>query len=170
MAFRTLKVTFEKPPSNMRLILLTLVIISLFTLTGSAQSSEEFKAKVQQVHQSFFAAILAEDYKLVDQILSDDVTFGSPDGNFAPKSQYIENLKSGVLFYDSVTELSSQVRTFGNTGVVNGTADLTYRFKSKDGTMPKNLVHLTYTAVYVMDKQSIRMVAWQATLRQTKSQ
>jgi len=154
----------------MKHILLTLLIIPLFTLTGSAQSNEEFKTKVQQVHRSFFAAILAEDYKLVDQILSDDVTFGSPDGNFVPKSQYVENLKSGVLFYDSVTEVFSQIRTYGSTGVVNGTADVIYRHKNKDGTMAKNLVNLTYTAVYVMDKQSTRMVAWQATLRQTKSQ
>ena len=158
------------PHSKKKQVLLALLIIPLFTLTGSAQSNEEFKAKVQQVHRSFFGAILAEDHKLVDQILSDDVTFGSPDGNFAPKSQYVESLKSGVLFYDSVTEVSSEIRTYGNTGVVNGTADLIYRFKNKDGTMPKNPVNLTYTAVYVTENKSIRMVAWQATLRQTKSQ
>jgi hypothetical protein len=153
----------------MKQMLHILVFIPLFTLTSSAQSDDEFKAKVQQVHRSFFAAILAEDYKLVEQILSDDVTFGSPDGNFAPKLTYVENLKSGILFYDSVTEVSSQTRSYGNTGVVNGTADLIYRFKNRDGTMPENPVHLTYTAVYVMDNRSIRMVAWQATLRQAKN-
>jgi hypothetical protein len=135
----------------------------LFAGTGSAQSKEEFKSKLQHVHRSFFAAILAEDYKRVEQIISDDVTFGTPGGSVASKSQYVENLKNGLLFYDSVNEVSSQIRTYGNTGVINGRADLIYRFKNKDGKTVKKLEHLTYTAVYVMDNESIQMVAWQST-------
>lgn len=141
------------------LILILITHLSLMNATG--QSGGEFKKKLQEVHQSFFNGILTENYQLIDEILSEDVTLGFPDGNFTPKQDYINSLKNGNLFYDSSFHEFAQIRIYGNTGVINGKSNLTFRYK-ENGEWFKMHEKLSYTAVYVLNKSSIRMVSWQS--------
>jgi len=138
------------------------ILIFLFAFKPYAQSNKTFKEKLRATHQSFFDNILAEDYVKVDQLLAQDVTLGLPDGKFSPKQDYINALKSGTLFYDSSYHIFSQIRTFGNTGIINGNSDLVFRYKDGNGAWFKMLEHLSYTAVYVIEMNKIKMVAWQS--------
>jgi hypothetical protein len=146
----------------MRTLSLAFIVIVLIPFLSSAQSNVTLKEKVQKAHQSFIDGILAEDYHLVDQLLAVNVTLGFPDGGFSPKQGYVDALKNKVLFYDSSANLSSNIRIYGNTGVVNGTGDLLFRYKDEKGQWNKMLEHLSFTAVYIVDKNKIRMVAWQS--------
>ncbi len=146
-----------------------LLIVTLITsINTKAQSNSSLKEKVQKAHQSFFDGILSENYKQVDELLDENVTLGFPDGNFTPKKEYLDGLKNGTLFYDSSFGGSSQIRTFGNTGVVNGKSNLIFRYKY-NGDWFRMLEHLSYTAVYSMDKNEIKMVAWQSNRAHTDS-
>ena len=100
--------------------------------------------------------------------MDENVTLGFPDGKFTPKKEYLDGLKNGTLFYDSSFGGTSQVRTFGNTGVVNGKSNLIFRYKY-NGEWFRMLEHLSYTAVYAMNKNGIKMVAWQSNRAHTDS-
>lgn len=146
----------------MRNFLLALLIILCASFATIAQSNNSVKEKVQKAHQSFIDAILAEDYEQVDQLLAADVTLGFPHGGFTPKQEYVNALKSRNLFYDSSANQRSAIRVYGNTGVVNGTGDLVFRYKDDKGEWYKMLEHLSFTAVYVLDKERVKMVSWQS--------
>lgn len=146
----------------MRTLMLAFLTLILIPFISSAQSKVTLKDKIQRTHQSFLDGILAEDYNLVDQLLADDVTLGFPDGDFSPKQGYVNALKNGTLFYDSSSNQSSNIRIYGNTGVVNGKGDLVFRYRDEKGEWFKMLEHLSFTAVYVMVNDKVKMVAWQS--------
>lgn len=141
---------------------LILGIALISSLTSAAQPTVTIKEKVRMAHQSFIDGILAEDYKQVDQLLAEDVTLGFPNGGFSPKRGYVDALKNKTLFYDSSANLSSNIRIYGNTGVVNGRGDLVFRYKNEKGEWYKMLEHLSFTAIYVVNGNKVKMVAWQS--------
>jgi hypothetical protein len=138
------------------------LLISLILFEAEAQKKESLEQQIQKTHQSFMDGILAEDYKLVDQLLAEDVTLGFPNGGFSPKQDYINALKSGNLFYDSSAHEYSNIRIYGNIGVVNGKSSLVFRYKDEKGHWFKMLEHLTYTTVYNINKNIVKMVSWQS--------
>lgn len=139
-----------------------LAVTLIMSVTMTAQSNNAMSERVQKAHQSFIDGILAEDYKVVDDLLAEDVTLGFPNGGFNPKRGYVDALKNKTLFYDSSANLSSNIRIYGNAGVVNGRGDLVFRYRDEKGEWYKMLEHLSFTAVYVVDKNTVRMVAWQS--------
>lgn len=74
-----------------------------------AQSNTNLKEMVKKIHQNFIEDILAEDYQRLSEILSDDLTLGTPNGGFETKQYYISVLKNGTLFYDSSANHSFNV-------------------------------------------------------------
>lgn len=144
---------------NSLFLVFTILSISLVSHT---QSNSSVKEEVQKAHQSFIDAILAEDYGQVDQLLAADVTLGFLHGGFTPKQEYVNALKSGNLFYDSSASQKSNIRVYGKTGVVNGTGDLVFRYKDDKGEWYKMLEHLSFTAVYLLDNDKVKMVSWQS--------
>jgi hypothetical protein len=82
----------------MKKMLTVLLVAFISSLTSSAQSNDVIKEKVRKAHQSFIDGILAEDYQVVDQLLSEDVTLGFPDGGFSPKRGYVDALKTKHYF------------------------------------------------------------------------
>lgn len=138
------------------------VLFTIFLYVNAhAQSKDNFKEMVKKSHQTFIDAILAEDYQLVNKILSDDVTLGTPGGGFGTKQDYVNALKNGTLFYDSSANHSYKVRILGAAGIVNGNVDLVFRYKDENNDWFRMLEHLTFTAVYTLEKIP-KMVAWQA--------
>lgn len=146
----------------MKKILIVLLVALIASLASNAQSNDVMNEKVRKAHQSFIDGIFAEDYQLVDQLLAEDVTLGFPNGGFSLKRGYVDALKNKTLFYDSSANLSANIRMYGKTGVVNGRGDLVFRYKDEKGEWYKMLEHLSFTAVYVLDKNKVRMVSWQS--------
>jgi hypothetical protein len=46
--------------------------------------------------------------------------------------------------------------------VGNGRGNLVFRYKDEKGQWYKMLEHLSFTAVYVIDKNKVKMMAWQS--------
>ena len=146
----------------MKRILATFLVTSLTLFSAKAQLKHPINEKVKNGHRAFIDAILAEDYMQVDELLAEDVKLGFPSGGFTPKQDYVNALRNGSLFYDSSSNQYSSIRIYGNTGIVNGTGNLVFRYKDKKGEWYKMLEHLSYTAVYVIDKDQVKMVGWQS--------
>ncbi len=143
--------------------LISMLWMTLYlSLISAAQSNKVLKEKIQKIHQSFFDGILAEDYKSIDQLLAKDVSLGFPHGGFSPKEGYITALKNGNLYYDSSSHELSNIRIYDNTAVVNGKSSLVFRYKDENDQWFKMLEHLSYTTVYVINKNTVKMVAWQS--------
>ena len=76
------------------------------------------------------------------------------------RAEFLSLLQSGELFYDTAEHESVGFQIYGNTAVVTGRSNLTYRYKGA-----KDFERLSYTAVYVRTNGEWKMVAWQSTRR-----
>lgn len=146
----------------MKIIIIALLVTPLTLFSARVQLKAPLYDRVKEAHQAFIDAILEEDYKKVDELLAEDVTLGFPSGGFTPKQEYVNALIDGSLYYDSSSNQSSNIRIYGNTGIVNGKGNLVFRYKDEKGEWYKMLEHLSYTAVYVIDQGQVKMVGWQS--------
>ena len=124
------------------------------------KSDADSEQAVRKSHAAWFDALLAEDIATLEQLLARDVTLAFPGGNLMPRAEFLLNLKSGELFYDTAEHEETSVRTYGAAGIVTGRSTLGYRFKGKPG-----VERLRYTAVYVRTDTTWRLMAWHSTIR-----
>lgn len=120
-----------------RLGSVTFAILGLLIAT-EAQTGDATKELVA-LEQKFNEALLRSDWKAVEQLYSDDVTFTNSDGSVSHKSDTIDEIKSGNTKFDSIEISDVKVQELGDVAVVTGklferghykTTDLTgtYRF------------------------------------------
>ena len=141
----------------------SILIVLLVACEANVQISADEQVRnaenvVREVHDQLFKGFLTEDANLVDRILSADVTLGFPGGYTMPREEFLNYLRGGELFYDSVEHHALQVRVYGDTAIFHGRSTLFVRFQ--DISSPE---HLTYTAVYVRATDGFELVAWQST-------
>jgi ketosteroid isomerase-like protein len=134
--------------------------LPMATPSEPAKTTEVMLSDLRGVHNAWFEGLLAEDTKILNKVLSDEVTLGFPGGNAMPRAEFLSLLQSGELFYDTAEHESVGFRVYGNTAVATGRSNLTYRYK---GT--KDFERLSYTAVYAKTNGEWKMVAWQSTRR-----
>ena len=73
----------------MKKILIALLVTSLTLFSAKTLLKVPLNERVKEAHQAFIDAILAEDYKQVDELLAEDVTLGFPHGGFTPMQEYV---------------------------------------------------------------------------------
>jgi ketosteroid isomerase-like protein len=117
-------------------------------------------ADVGVAHTRWFDALLAEDAAVLDILLADDMTFHSPYGTSETKAEFLRNLRSDRLMYDSISAEKPLTRLHGQTAIVTGQVDIDFQWDGKP-----RLERLYYTAVYGWTSPHWQMHAWQATLR-----
>lgn len=149
-------------------MIIPLVILLCFSF--SCQQGEEVAEEappdkivpsdLKDAHSSFFEGVLAEDTKIMSEVLFDNVTLGYADGSRKTKDGFLSAFQSGELFYDTAEHETVDFHIYGNTAVVTGYSNLAYRLKGDEG-----VERLSYTAVYVSTDGEWKMVAWQSTLR-----
>lgn len=105
-------------------------------------------------------ALLAADAAALDTLLADDLTFHSPYETTSTKATFRENLRSGRLRYDSITDNEPLIRLHGHAAIVTGRADIQFQWQGNP-----NLERLYYTAVYGWTAPHWHMLAWQSTQR-----
>ena len=141
-----------------------IIIVIAIPIFAIAQSNCGVKEKLATIHQSWFDGLLSEDTRLINQILADDVTLAFPNGIFFSKQDFLNLLNNGIVFYDSAVHEYSNIRIYNQIGVINGKSNLAVRFKQETGEFMEFTERLSYTAVYMLN-DSIKMVAWQSTIR-----
>ena len=120
--------------------------------TGNAQ--QEIKALQGQVVQ----AILKSDTSVLEKLYADDYIAIHGDGVLTTKAQEIENFKSGVTKYDSITVREAKIRIYGNAAVVNALASVKTLVNGKPYSGD-----VRNTRVWVKDGGNWKLVVFQTT-------
>jgi len=105
-----------------------------------------------------FEAAEKDDLDLLGKTLADDLTYTHSTGVLQTKAQFLDDLKSGKLKFKKIEPSDLQVRVYGTTAIINGTAKLAV---VSDG-QPKD-VSIRFTDVWVNRAGRWQMVAWQST-------
>ena len=116
-------------------IIFAVLGVCIVTKSQTRDTTKELVA----LEQNFNDALVRSDWKAVEQLYADDVTFTNSDGSVSHKSDTIGEIKSGNTKFDSIEISDVKVQELGNVAVVTGklferghykTTDLTgtYRF------------------------------------------
>ena len=115
--------------------------------------------QVRQLEHEWIEAFLQGDTATLDRILADDFIFTDPDGKLLTKAEWIADVTSGELSFESIHIDDLQVRMYGDAAVANGR--VTVKAQSKEGGFDG---HYCYTDMYVKRGGRWQAVAEQATL------
>jgi len=142
---------------------LTLMLLALGQgYTAVAQTTEDAVRNAQQEIKALQAqdvqAILKSDTSVMEKYYSDDYIAIHGDGKLTTKAREIENFKSGVTKYDSITVREAKIRIYGDTAVVNALASIRATFNGKAYTGD-----VRNTRVWVKQNGNWKLVLFQAT-------
>jgi ketosteroid isomerase-like protein len=107
-----------------------------------------------------FEAMTQNDFEALEQILGDDLIYTHSSAKVDNKRQYINDLKAGVVRYNTIKPDEVKVRMYsnGNMGIITGKAMVEITQNDKQTT-----INLRYTDVYAKRKGKWQMISWQAT-------
>ena len=120
-----------------------------------ASDEQELMRLEDQSHEAF----LRNDTETLDRILADDFVFTDPEGKFVTKAEWIADMESGELTFESIHMDDLRVRIFGDAAVTNGR--VTMKTRSKEGSINSQYC---YIVMYVRRDGRWQAVAEQATL------
>jgi ketosteroid isomerase-like protein len=123
------------------------------------EEQNEDREQVRQLDLSLIQAFLSRDVESLDRILADSFTFTDPHGPPVTKAAWLEDLKSGDLFFESIDVKEIEVKIFGETAVAYGSVVMN---ASSTGAVYLGPYH--YTDVYVKQDG-----AWRAILSTARS-
>ena len=121
-------------------------------------TNQQAEQEIRQREIRRFEAQVRGDLGVLDEILSDDLTYTHATGVFETKAEFIAKLKSGQTKYESFAPEDLLVRAYGSTGVVTGAARVKVQAKGEHLSF-----QLRFTDVYVKKDNHWQMVAWHAT-------
>jgi ketosteroid isomerase-like protein len=114
------------------LVSIAFAILGLCIVT-KAQTRDITKELVT-LEQNFNDALVRSDWKTVEQLYADDVTFTNSDGSVSHKSDTIDELRSGNTKFDSIEISDVKVKDLGSVAVVTGKLSETGHYKTIDLT------------------------------------
>lgn len=135
----------------MKMIALILLASALLAAEGTPKQQEEVLAAMD----AYKNAMLQRDGKVLDRLLSDDLTYTHSGGQFQNKSQVIDSIVNKKTTIQRLEFSDTTVRLYGNVALVKGKVDLWH-----DAT---TIVHMNILHVWVKRPQGWQLVARQAT-------
>ena len=141
-------------------LLLSLLLVSTVSPAARAEKKpkEAPEVAVKAAELQRFEAATKNDLDTLGKLLADDLTYTHSTGVLETKAQFIGSLKAGKLKFKKIEPADVQVRVYGKTALINGTAKLAV---VSDGH-PKD-VNIRFTDVWVSRAGQWQMVAWQST-------
>jgi ketosteroid isomerase-like protein len=121
-------------------------------------AQKNLETSILDIEKKRFEAMVNKDIQKLKEVIGDDLVYIHSNGNVDTKESFINAIEEGRSSYDNITIDEAEVRTYGNTAIINGIC--TYYRKNQDGN-PNNL-QLRYTNVYVKQKGKWQMVSWQS--------
>jgi ketosteroid isomerase-like protein len=147
---------------SLLLSLLLVLAVAVTAVPGARAESKPSKAPASDVVKAAelkrFEAAQKNDLDTLGKLLADDLTYTHSTGVLETKAVFLESLKSGKLQFKKIEPGDLQVRVYGTTAIINGTAKLAV---VSDGH-PKD-VNIRFTDVWVSRAGQWQMVAWQST-------
>ena len=106
-----------------------------------------------------FRAMVEGDVSLLNQLLSDNVSFVHTNGKRETKQQFIDAISAGHRRYRQIEVQSQEVLTVGKeTCVVSGRA--LFELEANNGAL---LFPIAYTAIQAKEDGRWRLIVWHAT-------
>ncbi|GAA4470291.1 hypothetical protein GCM10023189_58610 [Nibrella saemangeumensis] len=133
-----------------------LLILSLTLLISFAQAQSP-EQTVKDAEQKRFAAQVANNFAVLDQVLDNDLTYTHSSGVTDSKQSFIQSLKDGKTKYNAIDVQEQTVRVYGNTAIINGKAAVNVTSNNETKNMS-----LRYTDVYIKRGNDWKLVAWQS--------
>ena len=115
--------------------------------------------QVRQLEHEWIDAFVRGNTETLDRILADDFIFTDPEGRLLTKAEWIADMTSGELTFESINIDELQVRMYGDAAVANGR--VTVKARTKEGGFDGQYC---YTDMYVKRGGRWQAVAEQATL------
>jgi hypothetical protein len=130
-------------------------VLTSFPVWGQKVEDELLKTEIRR-----FEAMTQNDLEVLDQILADDLIYTHSSAKVDTKSQYLADLRAGLVRYNTIKPEDVKVRLYsgGNMGIITGKAAVEVTVNGKSSTM-----NLRYTDVYARRKGKWQMVSWQST-------
>ena len=123
------------------------------------ENTADDEQQVRQLEHEWIEAFLQGDTETLDRILADDFIFTDPEGRLLTKPEWIADITSGELTFESIHIDDLQVRMYGDAAVANGR--VTVKAQSKEGGFEGQYC---YTDMYVKRDGRWQAVAEQANL------
>jgi ketosteroid isomerase-like protein len=127
---------------------------SAATPAASPTPTENVEQAITKLEHDWAAASVKADMAATDRIVADDWIGTSWDGQIQPKSQIVDELKTGVYKPSSMNVDNIKVRVFGDVAVATLTQTEKSQYKGKD-TSGRYL----YTDVWVKRNGSWQVVS-----------
>lgn len=115
-------------------------------------------SEITQFNQSFGEAQVRRDAAKLDQLLSDDFTLVNPAGKVLNKSQFLSDMGSGELKYESLNYEDVVVRPYPDVAVVMGRVVRKGTFRGQDNSGQFRFIH-----VFVRNQKGWQVAVAQAT-------
>jgi ketosteroid isomerase-like protein len=113
-------------------------------LSAAAPSPEAVEAEITQLERNWVAAILSKDAATLDSLLAEEFNGTSPTGSTFPRTDAIDELKSGRYTVEAMTLDEISVNVYGDTAVVFTSQEEKSKYDGKD-----NSGHYHFTNVWV---------------------
>ena len=143
-------------------IITLLMLLAYFALSQTPGKAGDrltgLQQQLLQVENERIRGLVHNDFAALDQILSDDLIYTHSTGVAETKAEYLGQLKSGQLKYQSMEHEGVVVRVYGDTAILTG------RTKVRSVSRGQELNNdLRFIIVYVKQRGRWRMVSWQST-------
>jgi hypothetical protein len=116
--------------------------------------------EILSIHLDVFNRALKErDYAALEGLYADNYMLVRPDGSVLNRRDVLQDLQSGGLRFHSIELDQTEVRIYGSTAVLTAEAQAVssrYEVESRS--------HFRLIAVYVQQRQSIKLVHFQSTV------
>ncbi len=136
------------------IVLAFIVAASALALGQGGNVEQSIKALTEQLNQ----AALKGDAATYDKLMADDYISISILGATSTKAQILENYKSGKTKFEAINVLDTKVRVYGDTALVNYTANVKGHSGATDLSGQYRVVR-----VWVKRKGQWQSVSFQAT-------
>ena len=95
-------------------------------------AEQDDETRIRALEQALFGAFLERDVAALDSILAEDFAFSDPSGPVFSKEEWLRDLESGDLAFESIEPGELEIRHLGNTILVLGQATLRARYSKSD--------------------------------------
>ena len=92
------------------------------------------EVEIRENLRELYRAFSEHDVVTLDRVLADDFTFSDPSGPVASKLQWLADIASGNLVFDSVDAGDITFQHLGDRAIVEGDATLKVRYIESDYT------------------------------------
>ena len=120
--------------------------------------AQSVRAAITQLEGRRYAAMLAGDVRVLDDVLSERLVYGHTKGNRDTKKTYLDKLASGRLSYEVIEHPIEQILVTGDAAVVIGQMSATAIVDQQEVRM-----HNSAIAVWAFEGDRWRVLAYQAT-------